>query len=135
MHVIVLVKSTEDSEKGFDPTAPETQAMMAAMGEFNAELIAAGILKPGACEGLKPSAFGKRIAFDGDNRAVRDGPFANPRELVSGFWLWEVRDMAEAVAWAKRCPNPVPGPNPTPCELEIRPLYEPADLNSRDEGW
>ena len=121
MRVMVLVKATEYSEKGFQHTA-ETQAMMEAMGKYNQELIEAGILKD--ADGLKPSSQGKRIAFDGAGRTVIDGPFAHPRELVAGFWLWEVKDMAEAVAWVKRCPNPMPGPS----EIEIRPLYEMEDL-------
>jgi hypothetical protein len=120
MRVMVLVKATEDSEKGFVPT-PETMKAMEAMGRFNDELRAAGILR--TADGLKPSSFGKRVAFDGSGRTVIDGPFAMPRELVAGFWLWEVRDMDEAVAWVKRCPNPMPGPS----EIEIRPLYEVAD--------
>jgi hypothetical protein len=123
MRVIVLVKATEDSEKGFNPT-PETIAMMEAMGQFNDELIKAGIMKSG--DGLRPSSDGKRVAFDGGKRTVIDGPFAHPRELVAGFWLWEVRDMDEAVAWVKRCPNPMPGPS----EIEIRPLYEMADFEA-----
>jgi hypothetical protein len=118
---MVLVKATEDSEKGFVPT-PETKEAMAAMGRFNDELRKAGILR--AADGLTPSSRGKRVAFDGAGRAVIDGPFAQPRELVAGFWLWEVKDMDEAVAWVKRCPNPMPGPS----EIEIRPLYEMADL-------
>jgi len=121
MRVMVLVKATEDSEKGFLPTA-WTAEMMAAMGQFNDALRAAGILL--AADGLKPSAYGKRIAFDGPNRTVIDGPFAETRELVAGFWLWEVKDMEEAVAWARRCPSPMPGPS----EIEIRPFYEAADL-------
>ena len=121
MRVIVFVKATEDSEKGFFPT-PETNEMMAAMGRFNDELRDAGILRE--ADGLKPSSAGKRIAFDGPGRTVIDGPFAETRELVAGFWLWEVKDMDEAVAWVKRCPNPMPGPS----EIEIRPLYEMADL-------
>jgi hypothetical protein len=121
MRVMVLVKATEDSEKGFVPT-PETKEAMAAMGRFNDELRKAGILR--AADGLTPSSRGKRVAFDGAGRAVIDGPFAQPRELVAGFWLWEVKDMDEAVAWVKRCPNPMPGPS----EIEIRPLYEMADL-------
>ena len=120
MRVMVLVKATEDSEKGFARTT-ETMAAMEAMGKFNDELRSAGILR--MVDGLKPSSVGKRIAFDGPGRTVIDGPFAQPRELVAGFWLWEVKDMDEAVAWAKRCPNPMPGPS----ELEIRPLYEMAD--------
>ncbi|WP_397417602.1 YciI family protein [Phenylobacterium sp.] len=121
MRVMVLVKATEDSEAGFKGT-PEEQAMMEAMGRFNAELEAAGVMRSG--DGLKPSSFGKRVAFDGASRTVIDGPFAATRELVAGFWLWEVADMDEAVSWAKRCPNPMPGPS----ELEIRPFYESEDL-------
>ena len=121
MRVMVLVKATEDSEKGFVRT-PETTEMMEAMGRFNDELRNAGILL--AADGLKPSSEGKRIAFDGPARKVIDGPFAETRELVAGFWLWEVKDLDEAIAWVKRCPNPMPGPS----EIEIRPLYEMADL-------
>ena len=121
MRVMVLVKATEDSEKGFLPT-PETVAAMEAMGRFNDALRKAGILL--AADGLKPSSQGKRIAFDGPGRTVTDGPFAETSELVAGFWLWDVKDMDEAVAWVKRCPNPMPGPS----EIEIRPLYEMADL-------
>jgi hypothetical protein len=121
MRVMVLVKATEDSEKGFVPS-PETMKMMEEMGRFNDELTKAGILR--AADGLTPSSQGKRIAFDGPGRTVIDGPFAETRELVAGFWLWEVKDMDEAVAWVKRCPNPMPGPS----EIEIRPLYEMADL-------
>lgn len=118
MRVMVMVKATEDSEKGLMPTTD----MFEAMGKFNEELVNAGIMLSG--DGLKPSSFGKRIAFDGASRTVIDGPFAETRELVAGFWIWEVRDMAEAVEWAKRCPNPMPGPS----ELEIRPYYEMADF-------
>ncbi|MEJ2815320.1 YciI family protein [Caulobacter sp. CCG-8] len=121
MRVMVLVKATEDSEKGFFPT-PETLAMMEAMGRFNDELVKAGVMKAG--DGLRPSSEGKRVAFDGPGRTVVDGPFPQTRELVAGFWLWEVKDMDEAVAWVKRCPNPMPGPS----EIEIRPLYEEADF-------
>ncbi|HET6605422.1 MAG TPA: YciI family protein [Rhodopila sp.] len=121
MRVMVFVKATEDSEKGFVRT-PETDELLQAMGRFNDELSKAGILRAG--DGLKPSSEGKRVAFDGSRRTVIDGPFAQTRELVAGFWLWEVKDMAEAVAWVKRCPNPMPGPS----EIEIRPLYEMADL-------
>lgn len=121
MRVMVLVKATEDSEKGFVPTA-ETNAMMEAMGKFNDELRDADILRD--ADGLKPSSVGKRVAFDGPRRTVIDGPFAEARELVAGFWLWDVKDMDEAVAWVKRCPNPMPGPS----EIEIRPLYEMADF-------
>ncbi|WP_327751842.1 YciI family protein [Sphingobium sp. SJ10-10] len=121
MRVMVLVKATEDSERGFAPT-PEAMEAMEAMGQFNDELAKAGILL--AADGLTPSSQGKRVAFDGAGRTVIDGPFAQARELVAGFWLWEVKDMDEAVAWVKRCPNPMPGPS----EIEIRPLYDLADL-------
>jgi hypothetical protein len=120
---MVFVKATEDSEKGFDPS-PETMAMMAEMGRFNDELRNAGILI--MADGLTPSSQGKRVAFDGTGRTVIDGPFAHAREQVAGFWLWEVKDMDEAVAWVKRCPNPMPGPS----EIEIRPLFDLADLPS-----
>lgn len=119
MRVMVLVKATEDSEQGLSTATPE---MFEAMGRFNEELAKAGILRAG--DGLRPSSDGKRIAFDGPDRRVIDGPFAATCELVAGFWLWEVKDMDEAVAWIKRCPNPMPGPS----EIEIRPLYELADL-------
>ena len=118
MRVMVLVKATADSEKGILPQ-PE---MFEAMGRFNEELVNAGILL--AADGLTPSSKGKRIAFDGARRAVIDGPFAETKELVAGFWLWQVKDMDEAVAWVKRCPNPMPGPS----EIEIRPLFEMADF-------
>ncbi len=121
MRVMVLVKATAHSEAGVLSTA-WTAEMLAAMGRFNEELRQAGVLV--AAEGLKPSSFGKRVAFDGPDRTVIDGPFARTEELVAGYWLWQVRDMDEAVAWARRCPNPMPGPS----EIEIRPLYEPTDL-------
>ena len=115
MRVMILVKATADSERGFVLDA-ETRAMMAAMGKFNDELQKAGILV--TADGLKPSSAGKRVAFDGAGRSVIDGPFAHPNELVAGFWIWEVADMDEAVAWVKRCPNPMRGPS----EIEIRPF-------------
>jgi hypothetical protein len=127
MRVMVLVEATEDSEKGFFRT-PETTEMLEAMGRFNEELRNAGILL--AADGLKPSSQGRRIAFDGPGRTVIDGPFAQTRELVAGFWLWEVKDIDEAVAWVKRCPNPMPGPS----EIEIRPLYEMADLQGDSDA-
>jgi len=117
MRVMVLVKATENSEQGFVLT-PETKKAMEAMGRFNDELRKAGILL--AADALEPSSAGKRVAFDGAGRTVIDGPFAQSPELVAGFWLWEVKDMDEAVAWVKRCPNPMPGPS----EIEIRPLYD-----------
>jgi hypothetical protein len=118
---MVLIKATEHSEKGAFPE-PWTAEMMTAMDQFNIELRDAGIRLMG--DGLKPTAHAKRVAFDGPRRTVIDGPFTETRELVAGFWLWEVRDMDEAVAWVKRCPNPMP----VPSEVEIRPLYEMDDL-------
>jgi hypothetical protein len=118
MRVMVMVKATKDSEAGQLPAAE----MFEAMGKYNEELTKAGILK--FADGLKPSSQGKRIAFDGTSRTVIDGPFAETKELVAGFWLWEVKDMAEAIAWVKRCPNPMPGPS----EIEIRPFYEMSDF-------
>ena len=118
MRVMVMVKATKDSEQGVMPTTE----LFEAMGKFNEELVKAGVMLSG--DGLKPSSQGKRIAFDGPKRSVIDGPFAETRELVAGFWVWEVKDMAEAIEWAKRCPNPMPGPS----ELEIRPFYEMADF-------
>ena len=121
MRVMVFVKATEDSELGLPPTAEMTE-MFEAMGRFNEELVNAGVMVEG--DGLKPSSAGKRIAFDGESRTVIDGPFAEARELVAGYWIWEVKDMDEAVAWAKRCPNPMRGPS----ELEIRPFYQMEDF-------
>lgn len=121
MRVMVLVKATVDSEKGFVQSEWSTQ-MLHGMGKFNEDLVAAGVLLGG--DGLKPSSEGKRVAFDGASRTVIDGPFAAVNELVAGYWLWQVKDMDEAVAWVKRCPNPMMGPS----EIEIRPLYEAADL-------
>jgi hypothetical protein len=121
MRVIVFVKATEDSEK---ETAPKewTAEMMEAMGKFNDDLRDAGLLL--MAEGLKPTSQAKRVAFDGPGRRVIDGPFAETHELVAGFWIWDVKDMDEAIAWVKRCPNPMPGPS----EIEIRPFHEMADL-------
>jgi hypothetical protein len=118
MRVMVLVKATKDSEAGLMPSTE----LFEAMGKFNDELVKAGIMQAG--DGLRPSSHGKRVAFDGASRNVIDGPFSATNELVAGFWLWEVKDMAEAVEWVKRCPNPMPGPS----EIEIRPLYEMADF-------
>ncbi|MGF7149003.1 hypothetical protein FHS96_002645 [Sphingomonas zeicaulis] len=118
MRVMVQIRATADSEAG---VMPET-AMLEAMGNFNEELVKAGVLVAG--EGLHPSSRGKRVAYDGPNRIVIDGPFTEARELIAGFWLWEVKDMDEAVAWAKRCPNPMPGLS----EIEIRPVFEAADF-------
>jgi hypothetical protein len=115
---MVLVKATQDSEAGRMPT-PE---LLGAMGQFNEALIKAGILL--AAEGLKPSAQGKRVLFSGVRRTVTDGPFAETKELVAGFWLWQVRSLEEAIEWVKRCPNPMP----TDSQIEIRPLFGPEDF-------
>ena len=118
MRVVVFVRATEDSEKGVPPTAEAFEAM----DRFTEALVQAGVMVAGA--GLKPSVHGKRIAFDGARQTVIDGPFAEARELVAGFSIWEVKDMDEALAWALRCPNPMAGPS----EIEIRPFLEAADL-------
>ena len=120
MKVMVMVKATTDSEAG---AMPSTE-LLEAMGKFNEELVNAGVMLAG--EGLHPSARGVRVAFDGPQRRVIDGPFAETRELVAGFWLWQVRSMDEAIEWAKRCPNPMPGPS----ELEIRPIFEAEDFGA-----
>jgi hypothetical protein len=124
MRVMVLVKATAESEAGEMPSAE----MLAAMGRFNEALAAAGVLVMG--DGLTPSVRGVRVAFEGEARRVVPGPFAAVGELVAGFWLWNVRDLDEAIAWVRRCPNPMPGPS----EIEIRPLYELADLGFDDTG-
>jgi hypothetical protein len=118
MRVMVIVKATKDSEAGIMPSTE----MFQAMGNFNEELVKAGIMLDG--DGLKPSSQGKRVAFDGKQRRVIDGPFAETKELIAGYWVWQVKDMNEAVEWVKRCPNPMPGPS----EIEIRPIYELADF-------
>src|SRR4051812_38368307 len=118
MRVMVLVKATKDSEAGIMPSTE----LLEAMGKYNEQLVNAGIMLAG--EGLHPSTKGKRVAFDGPRRTVIDGPFAETGELVAGFWLWQVKDMAEAVEWVKRCPNPMLGPS----EIEIRQVFEAADF-------
>ncbi|MBS0377955.1 MAG: YciI family protein [Proteobacteria bacterium] len=118
MKVMVLVKATSDSEAGVLPTSE----MLAAMGQFNDSLIKAGILLAG--DGLKPSRFGRRVRFSGRNRTVTDGPFAETKELVAGFWMWQVRSLDEAIEWVKRCPNPML----TDSDIEIRPVYELEDF-------
>ena len=123
MRVMVIVKATQESEAQDDPFQTEGAAeMFEAMGKFNQELIQAGLMLSG--DGLRPSKFGKRIHFDGTERSVTDGPFAETKELVAGFWIWQVGSIDEAVAWAKRCPNPMPGPS----DLEIRPFWEAEDF-------
>lgn len=118
MKVMVMVKATTESEAG---TLPGTE-LLEAMGRFNEELVNAGVMLAG--EGLHPSSRGVRVAFDGPQRRVIDGPFAETRELVAGFWLWQVRSLDEAIEWARRCPSPMPGPS----ELEIRPIFEAEDF-------
>ena len=118
MKVMVLVKATQDSEAGVMPT----RELLTAMGEFNASLVKAGILL--AAEGLKPSRQGKRVHFSGKARTVTDGPFAEAKELVAGFWIWQVRSIEEAVEWVKRCPNPML----TDSDIEIRPVFGPEDF-------
>lgn len=118
MRVMVFAKATEESEKGTPPTAEA----FAAMDRFTEELVQAGVWVAGA--GLKNSAQARRITLDGASRSVSDGPFAETRELIAGFSIWEVKDMDEAVAWAKRSPNPMPGAS----QIELRPFYEAEDL-------
>ena len=118
MRVMVIVKATNDSEAGVMPSTE----LLEAMGKYNEQLVNAGVMLAG--EGLHPSSAGKRVAFDGPGRTVVDGPFAETRELIAGFWLWEVKDMDEAVEWVKRCPNPMLGPS----EIEIRRVFEAADF-------
>ena len=120
MRVMVLVKATKDSEAGIMPS----EEMFAAMGNYNEELVKAGIMLAG--EGLHPSSKGYRIAFSGDKRTVIDGPFAETKELVAGFWLWQVKSMEEAIEWVKRCPNPMPGDS----EIEIRRVFEMEDFGA-----
>ena len=118
MRVMVMVKATRESEAGVMPSTE----LLAAMGRFNEELVKAGVMLAG--EGLQPSAKGKRVRFAGSQRTVIDGPFAESKELIAGFWLWQVRSMDEAVEWARRCPNPMPDGG----ELEIRPMFEAEDF-------
>ena len=118
MRCIVMVKATKNSEAGVMPK----QELLAEMGKFNEELVKAGVLL--AAEGLQPSSKGKRVRFSGSNRRVIDGPFAEAKELIAGFWLWQVRSMEEAVEWVKRCPNPFEGES----EIEIRQVFEADDF-------
>jgi hypothetical protein len=122
MKVLVFVKATPNSEQGIFP--PDTHKLFADMGKFNEQLVKAGIMKE--ADGLKPSSSGKRITFsDEGHTTVIDGPFAETKELVAGYWVWNVKSMDEAVEWAKRCPNPMPGEQGV---LEIRPTYSLEDL-------
>ena len=120
MRVMVMVKASPSSEAGEMPG----QQLLADMGRFNEELVRAGVMLAG--EGLHPTAKGVRVQFSGRQRTVVDGPFAETKELVAGFWLWQVRSMDEAIEWARRCPNP----HPQDCEIEIRPVFEEDDFGA-----
>lgn len=120
MRVMVIVKATNESEAGQMPSTK----LMAAMGNFNEELVKAGVMLAG--EGLHPSVKGKRVRFSGEQRTVIDGPFAETKELIAGFWLWQVKSMEEAVEWVRRCPNPMEGES----EIEIRPVFEAEDFGA-----
>jgi AraC family transcriptional regulator len=122
MKVMVLVKASKASEAGEMPS----EQLLAEMGQYNEELVKAGILL--AAEGLHPSSKGVRVRFSGEGRTVTDGPFAETKELVAGYWLWRVKSMAEAIAWVKRCPNPMPGES----EIEIRPVFDAEDFAPSD---
>ena len=121
MRFMVIVKASKDSEAGKMPG----QELLAAMGKYNEELVKAGIMLAG--EGLHPSSKGARVRFSGEKRIVTDGPFAETKELVAGFWLWQVKSKEEAIEWVKRCPNPMPG---TEAEIEIRQVFEAEDLGA-----
>jgi len=118
MRFMVIVKASKDSEAGVLPS----QKLLTEMGKFNEELVKAGVLL--AAEGLQASSKGKRVRFSGTKRTVIDGPFTESKELIAGFWLWQVRSMEEAIEWVKRCPNP----HETECEIEIRPVFEAEDF-------
>jgi hypothetical protein len=118
MRVMVIVKANKDSEAGVLPT----QQLLTEMGKFNQELVKAGVLLAG--EGLQASSKGKRVRFSGPKRTVVDGPFTETKELIAGFWLWQVRSMEEAIEWVKRCPNPHQGES----EIEIRQVFEAEDF-------
>jgi hypothetical protein len=118
MRVMVMVKATADSEAGVMPS----EQMLAEMGKYNEELVKAGIMLAG--EGLHPSSLGRKVVFSGTSRSVVDGPFSETKELIAGFWLWQVSSMDEAVEWAKRCPNPMPGES----ALELRQVFEAEDF-------
>jgi len=120
MRVMVMVKATKESEAGKMPTTD----LLAAMGKYNEELVKAGVMLAG--EGLHPSAKGKRVRFSGKSRTVVDGPFAETKELVAGFWLWQVKSMEEAVEWVRRCPNPMESDS----EIEIRQVFEAEDFGA-----
>jgi len=118
MRFMIIVKATRDSEAGIMPTTE----LLTAMSAYNEELVKAGIMLAG--DGLHPSTKGARVQFDGEKRAVVDGPFAETKELIAGFWIWQCKSREEAIEWVKRCPNPMPGPS----EIEIRQIFEAADF-------
>jgi hypothetical protein len=120
MRFMIIVKATEDSEAGIMPSTD----MLTAMGAFNEELVKAGIMLAG--DGLHPSSKGARIRFDGEKRNVVDGPFAETKELIAGFWIWQCKSREEAIEWVKRCPNPMLGPS----EIEIRQIFEAEDFGA-----
>jgi hypothetical protein len=124
MRVLVMVKATKESEAGIQAGDPGFDRMVEEMGKFNEELVKAGVMLAG--EGLHPSAKGKRVRFAGDKRTVIDGPFAETKELIAGFWLWQVKSMEEAVEWVKRCPNPTG----VEAEIEIRQVFEAEDFGA-----
>jgi len=119
MRFMIIVKASQDSEAGKLPT----HDLLEAMGKYNEELVKAGIMVSG--EGLQPSSKGARVRFSGDRRTVIDGPFTETKELIAGFWVWQVKSKAEAIEWVKRCPNPMPG---TEAEIEIRQIFESEDF-------
>jgi hypothetical protein len=121
MRFMIIVKASQDSEAGKLPS----RELLEAMGKYNEELVKAGVLLSG--EGLQPSSKGARVRFSGDRRIVIDGPFAETKELVAGFWLWQVQSREEAIEWVKRCPNPMPG---TEAEIEIRQVFEEEDFGA-----
>jgi hypothetical protein len=121
MRVMVIIKATESSEAGVMPD----EQLFTAMGKYNEELVKAGIMLAG--DGLKPSKSGKRVRFAGGHKTVIDGPFAETKELIAGYWVWQVKSMDEAVEWVRRCPNPMPGEE---SEIEIRPFFEMEDFGS-----
>ena len=119
MRVMVIVKATKNSETGVMPS----EKLLADMGNYNEQLVKAGIMLAG--DGLKASSAGKRVRFKGTDRTVIDGPFTETKELIAGYWLWQVKSLAEAIEWLKRCPHPHPGQD---CEVEIRPLFDESDF-------
>jgi hypothetical protein len=120
---MVIVKATKNSEAGILPS----EKLLADMGKYNEELVKAGIMLAG--EGIHPSSKGKRVRLGGSKRTVIDGPFSETKELVAGFWLWQVKSLEEAVEWVKRCPDPMPGEE---TEIEIRPVFSPEDFAPSD---